>query len=182
MRKHIIVEGMDGSGKDTLIAELEKLFPQHRKHARASTSLGGPVADLATWTALDVRTMADQPPSIYNRHPLVSEPIYADYRGVNPGLKAPWTNLTWVHTYRRLASQHAVMVICHPPYSVLESNLERSGASSHMPGVLANRLELYKHYGAVVWPGPSVRYNYISAEPQTVADLIRRAYDWSPDL
>lgn len=175
MRKHIIVEGMDGSGKDTLIARLLELFPSHRPHTRASTSLGGPVDDLAMWTAMDVRTMGEQVPSIYNRHPLVSEPIYAPLRTVNVGLRSPWNNPLWITRYRRETSKHAVLVVCQPPYSTASDNLDKS---KHMPGVSENRVTLYLNYSGVMWPGPTIRYDYTVSTPEVLADLIRKSHDW----
>lgn len=175
MRKHIIVEGMDGSGKDTLISELLNLFPGHRPHTRASTSLGGPVDDLAMWTAMDVRTMGDQAPSIYNRHPLISEPIYAPLRTINPGLRPPWDNSLWQLRYRREASRHVVLVVCHPPYYITSENLDKG---EHMPGVSENRLTLYTNYATLMWPGPVIRYDYTVSKPDVLADLIRKSHDW----
>lgn len=178
-RKHIIVEGMDGSGKDTLINQLTEHFPTHALHERASTSLGGPVANLVDWTVWDVETMALQPASIYNRHPLVSEPIYADRRLGNPGLKPPWTMDAWLNDYRRMASDHCVLVICQPPYHVVSGNLERSGPEAHLAGVYQNRLDLFTDYALLVWPGPSIRYNYTTSNAQDLANIIRKAHDWA---
>lgn len=178
MRRHVIVEGMDGSGKDTLIASLQKLFSGHTLHDRASTSLGGPVPDLASWVVNDTNLMPALVPSIYNRHPLVSEPIYAPVREVNKGLTGVWTNQAWLTAMRREVSKHAVLVVCHPSYYVVSDNLIRSGRDAHMPGVMENRLHLYTEYATMVWPGPSIRYNYMTDTPDTLAELIRRAHDW----
>lgn len=177
MPRHIIVEGMDGSGKDTLISTLQSLFPFHLLHQRASTSLGGPVADLTNWTVLDVLTMSRQPPSIYNRHPLISEPIYATRRLVNPGLNPPWDNPEWLTTYSRLAAFHSVLVLCHPPFGVVSANLDKT-PDGHMPGVSENRKELHDAYSTLVWPGRSMRYDYTKDTPEDVAAIIRRTLDW----
>lgn len=174
MRKHIIVEGMDGSGKDTLIEKLQRFFPDHTLHRRASTSLGGPVADIAAWAATDVRTMDVQPKSIYNRHPLISEPIYAPYREVNNGLKPPWNNEVWVGTYRRLAAKEAVLVLCDPPFTTVRENLKRSGPDAHMPGVFGNMAHLWREYHTLVWPGTCIRYDYTVSAVEPLVSLIRR--------
>jgi hypothetical protein len=178
VHRHIIIEGMDGSGKDTLINRLSQLMPGHTLHKRASTSLGGPVADLAVWTATDVRTMADQPPSLYNRHPLVSEPIYAHIREVNGGLRPPWTNAVWVKTYQRLAADQALLVICQPPWAEVRKNLLRSGPDAHMPGVYSNAKTLYDAYANLLWPGAVVRYNYTTNSPETLVDTMRKVMAW----
>lgn len=174
MRKHIVVEGMDGSGKDTLIDSLRRFFPDHTLHRRASTSLGGPVADIAAWAATDIRTMDAQPKSIYNRHPIISEPIYAPYRQVNGGLKPPWTNPVWVGTYRRLMAVEAVVVVCQPSFEVVRENLKRSGPDAHMPGVLENMGFLYQAYAQLVWPGACIRYDYKTSSVEPLVSLIRR--------
>lgn len=182
MRKHIIIEGIDGSGKDTLIDQLVPLFPYHKLHPRASTSLGGPVPSLDQWTTDDVLSMFRQSPSIYNRHPLISEPIYAPLRQVNPGLVAPWDDSSWVDTYRRTAALHCVLVICDPAYRTVRENLEASGPDSHMPGVYENQKELYDRYRSLVWSGPTIRYDYTLNTAEALATVIRGSYDWDKDL
>lgn len=174
-RKHIIVEGMDGSGKDTLIYDLIDLFPDHTLHARASTSLGGPVPNVAVWTATDVTTMPKQAPSIYNRHPLISEPIYAPVRRVNPGLKPPWDSPAWVNAWARRAAPFCVVVLCQPPFIQIRSNLLRSGPMAHMPGVVENSWALYQRYALLTWPMSMIRYDYTRDSPAILAELIRKA-------
>jgi hypothetical protein len=150
-------------------------------HKRASTSLGGPVDDLELWTTTDVRTMGCQRPSIYNRHPLVSELIYGPIRAEKKILP-PFTDWEWVTKYRRDAAQHAVLVVCQPPYYVVQQNLHRSGPHAHMPGVYENQAKLYTEYRSLVWPGPIIRYDYRLSRPEILAALIRKTNEWSPDL
>lgn len=173
-RQHIIVEGMDGSGKDFLINQLLVLFPTHARHERASTSLGGPVANLAEWVTNDVTTMRDQPASIYNRHPLISEPIYADRRHVNTGLRGVWTSEAWIDACRRAAAPFCTLVICQPDWPTIKDNLTRSGEGAHMPGVLDHAEELYREYQNLVWPGPTIRYNYREDNIFVLGSLIRK--------
>ena len=161
--RHIIVEGPDGSGKDTLIGDLLRAFPDHTLHERASTSLGGPVANLAQWVARDVSTMAEQPPSIYNRHPLISELIYSQYR-TDPAKRgfssAEWSHLAWRNAMRKAASEHAIVVFCNPPYRVLRKTIVDQGPDAHMPGVFDNILDIYVDYRQHMWPGINIRYDY----------------------
>lgn len=174
MRRHIIVEGMDGSGKDFLIKQLIPLFPDHIPHERASTSLGGPVANLADWVVKDVTAMREQPPSIYNRHPLISEPIYAERRRVNTGLRGVWTSDAWIDAWRRAASPFCTLVICQPDFRTVRDNLIRAGESAHMPGVIDHMAELYTDYQTLMWPGPSIRYNYVTDTVDSLMSLIER--------
>lgn len=171
--RHIIVEGPDGSGKDTLIRDLLVLFPDHTLHARASTSLGGPVSDLARWVSRDVNTMDIQHPSIYNRHPLISELVYHRYRqGDQAGYRsAEWTHAAWRNAMRKHASKHAIVVFCQPPAHVVRKTVNQQGRDAHMPGVYDNILDIYTDYATHLWPGISIRYDYTK---DTVPDLIKK--------
>jgi hypothetical protein len=165
---------MDGTGKDGLINELMIQFsPQFQVHERASTSLGGPVANLADWVVADMHNMPTNPPYIYNRHPLISEPIYAPRRKINPGLRGVWRNPPWIDTYLRFAAQHCVLVICQPPFATVADNLLRSGADAHMPGVFEAAEELYKEYETFVWHGATIRYSYLRDSKESVARTIQ---------
>lgn len=158
--RSIIVEGMDGSGKDTLIRDLSAVYPAYMLHERASTSLGGPVADLSSWVARDAVRMEETGPWIYNRHPLISEPIYAPIRRVNPGLSGVWTNQGWLDAYRRIVASVSVVVVCQPPWETVRATLMAQGPDAHMPGVADNAPTLYEAYGMLLWPGRLVRYDY----------------------
>lgn len=158
--RHIIVEGPDGSGKDTLITSLLGHFPDHTLHERASTSLGGPVPNLAAWVAKDVATMAEQPPSIYNRHPLVSELIYWRYRTPKAHPSAEWSHRAWREAMRRGAAPYAIVVFCHPPYHVVRRTILDQGPDAHMPGVYDNILDIYTDYSMYMWPGINIHYDY----------------------
>lgn len=158
--RHIIVEGPDGSGKDGLIKRFASHFPTHRVHERASTSIGGPVADLETWLEDDMDTIDRDGPWIYNRHPLISEPIYAPIaRGVEP--QGLYAEPDWVAYNLAQMAEHAVMVWCLPPWNVVRHNV-LSGDVAHMPGVAAHIRTLYDAYrrGGWVWPGKAFYWDY----------------------
>jgi hypothetical protein len=172
-RRHVIVEGMDGSGKDTLIEELLSLMPELTLHARASTSLGGPLPNIEAWVVADTLAMEDSlPPSIYHRHPIISEPIYAPVRQVNPGLRGVWRNRVWINTYRSVISLHAVLVVCSPPFQVIQRNLLRD-PHAHMPGVIHHMAYLDQEYRTLMWPGVVIRYNYQNDRPRNLARTLR---------
>lgn len=173
MTRSIIVEGCDGSGKDTLINELLPIFTDHTLHARASTSLGGPVANLGEWVATDAVKMAETGPWIYNRHPLISEPIYGRIR---PGSEVaePFTNAAWISAYRRIVARECVVLICQPPYHAVKATVESQGPDAHMPGVYDNVLEIYTRYATFVWPGRVVRYNYAADSLGSLVSILRQ--------
>lgn len=158
--RSIIVEGMDGSGKDTLIKSLLGHYPDHTLHERASTSLGGPVPNLAEWVARDsMHLTKTKRPYIYNRHPLISEPIYGQYRPDKP-TEEMFTNASWIDAYRKIVADCSVLVVCQPPYHVVRNILQMQGPDAHMLGVYDNQLDIYSDYKRLVWPGRSIRYDY----------------------
>ncbi len=158
------MEGPDGGGKDTLISALRGTYTGHTLHERASTSLGGPVDNLAQWVEHDVLTMGSQPPSIYNRHPLVSELIYHRYRsGDRRGYPSPeWHQTRWRTLHRRTAANHAIYIVCLPPFHVLQDTVRKQGRNAHMPGVYENILSIYTDYRTHLWPGINITYDYTS--------------------
>jgi hypothetical protein len=171
---HFIIEGPDGSGKDTLIRELLTLMPDHTLHERASTSIGGPVANLAEWVSADIGTI-DQPPSIYNRHPLVSERIYAKYRRPPGYASLEFGHRGWVSAMQRRMSARSVMVLCLPPRDTVLDTVKRQGITAHMPGVYEHIGEIYDDYAEFTkpyWPGPIVRYDYTRMSPIEIAALL----------
>lgn len=164
MRRHIIVEGPDGSGKDTLIRNLKSFFPLHVLNQRASTSEGGPVENLEAWVMADLASMPTKPASIYNRHPLVSEYVYSDLRKINRGLRLPTGK--WIPDARRMAANNALLVICLPPFETVE---RQAWQGTHMPGVIENLPTIYSRYAAFAWPGVTIRYNRLRNDVETLA-------------
>lgn len=172
-RRHIIIEGMDGSGKDTLIDRLQALpfapFGQeYQLHPRASTSLGGPIDNLSDWVEHTNYRLPTTGPWMFNRHPLISELIYAPYRDINRGLSGKFTDKAWVANQQRILADHAVVVFVQPKYSAVETALRPLHWLRHMPGVWSNRQTLYNLYRNFMWPGVSIRWD---REYTSVIDL-----------
>lgn len=175
MKRHVIVEGPDGSGKDTLIQELLVALPNYVLHERASTSIGGPVKNLAEWVSNDVNTMEDQPRSIYNRHPLVSEKIYARYRQPPGHREVEWQYPTWVDAMKNYASNHCVLVMCQPPLAIVEAVIRTQGADAHMPGVAENIRQIYADYVTYFWPGYVIYYDWTQGNVRDLVAHIEKA-------
>lgn len=172
--RSVIVEGMDASGKDTLISKLTDWLPDHTLHERASTSLGGPVPNLAQWVEND-REFLDSD-WIYNRHPLISEPIYGKYRKGRP-TEDKFTDGVWLAEQRKILAEESVLVVCHIPYYMVRETLRRQGPDAHMPGVYDNQLDLWLAYLELPWPGPIVRYDYTQHTDDATRTLIEYAVE-----
>lgn len=174
MKQHVIIEGPDGGGKDTLIRELIPRMPGHTLHERASTSLGGPINDLAAWVAKDVSTLRTQPSSIYNRHPLISEHVYRRYRTNSQPTPPEFDNPAWVDAMTRTLARHALLVVCLPDWNTLRCVVRDQGPKAHMPGVYENIHKIYMDYTYIDyrWPHGYLVYNY--ADPnQSVDSLVQ---------
>ena len=152
----ILVEGVDGAGKTTLIQRLQYDFPQLKLHPRFAASLTGPLDNLAT------RVYEDQSELItgrwiYDRHPVISEYVYGQ---VIPAREVAREFLSpaMFHVYRRIVSESFV-IWCHPPFDFIKQNVE---AEEQMPGVVENLRKLYDAYAIqrVTWAGDSVSYDY----------------------
>jgi hypothetical protein len=167
---HIIVEGMDGTGKTTLIKSLVDRLGMVQ-HPKASTPLGGPVKDLDDW--VDYELLRRKEPGIYDRHPVISEPVYGTIvRGVLPGM---FNHPGWVRrsVNRLVRSGHAV-VWCVPPWDEVRANT--GDPSQHMVGVTANALMLYNTYRVLSrgwWPGDQYVYDYTCMTPENVLTWFR---------
>lgn len=164
----IILEGPDGSGKTTLLGQLENEFglPVNPK---ASDSVNGPVEDLVGWVDQDLYSWPSRSVALYDRHPLISEPVYGPVvRGhVDQRFLSRWFR----SSHDRLMSG-ALVVWCLPPFEVVADNVCGSGEEStqsrdekmskHMDGVAQSLDAIWTLYGLAVqsWRGTCMVYDY----------------------
>lgn len=146
----IVLEGMDGSGKSQLAQRLSNHL-NIPIHERASHSTNGPVDNLWEWVYNDVSEMASQPIAIYDRHPLISEYVYA------PILRGSLRDEFHTEQARRLLKRWAnnvFLIYCDPGIDEIYKNLTRL-PDEQMKGVTENISELYYSYKALItyWPG-----------------------------
>lgn len=136
----IILEGPDGAGKTTLLQDLLDTFPSIEEHERASTSMGGPVKDIFEWAVADVETWTVQPLSFYDRHPLISEPIYGTI--LRGGYDRRFDGHEG-HPIKQKLVHRALTVMCLPPISNVVNNVKHE---QQMDGVDGHITELYMAY------------------------------------
>lgn len=172
--RHLIVEGPDGGGKTRLIEALMARYPLTH-HEKASTSLRGPVKNLAAWVTDDIAKMdAFEAVNVYDRHPVISEPIYGRVARGNPQpgfttdrfgrpASSPWLSAQRLALYER-----TLVVWCIPTLEQCKSSVD---PERDMPGVTENIEEIYDWYRNAMasWGGPSIRYN-LNIYPREVQD------------
>jgi hypothetical protein len=138
----IILEGPDGAGKSTLLDQLIDAFPSIESHERASTSVGGPVDNIFDWALADVETWNMQPLSFYDRHPLVSEPIYGNL--LRGGVDERFGQPEGQQLYNKLHNR-ALIVYCLPQVSTVVKNV-RKNVKDQMSGVSDQIHSIYLAY------------------------------------
>lgn len=138
----IILEGPDGAGKTTLMEQLLDAFPSIEHHERASTSTGGPVDNIFNWAEADVETWPVQPLSFYDRHPLISEPIYGTILRGN--VDPRFGDVAGANLMHKLNSK-ALVVYCLPEFSTVFANIQKNEADQ-LSGVGENIWDIYESY------------------------------------
>lgn len=151
----IVVEGVDGSGKSSLVARLCHDL-QIPLHARASDSVEGPVKNLWRWAWDDVIHWEDQELSIYDRHPLVSEYIYGP---ITRGSMDPMFVGVESQSLYRVFRENCIIIFCDPDLEDIGRNVIKQ---PQMNGVLNNFNQLYWAYRAYfhLYSGFQIRWDY----------------------
>ncbi|AZS06611.1 thymidylate kinase [Mycobacterium phage JacoRen57] len=165
----IILEGPDGAGKTTLLQELQGHFPNMEQHPRFSTSLGGPIENLAEAVYKD--TVSRPTHFLYDRHPVISEYVYTFATG-RP-IRAAFLEDSMARVRSRVA-RHSLVIWCLPPFREVHRNVLRDN-EQQMDGVVANIRTIYDMYRMqrIMWPGRSVTFDYTN--PGTSWEVLRYA-------
>lgn len=141
----IIVEGMDGTGKTTLIQQLaHRLEVQPRKFVGSL----GPSDDyrsvlvnrtISEITELEVASAEGRPiKRLYDRFPLISEAVYGSVlRGHNcfGGLYYPLRG--------RLLALKTMIIYCRPDRDVIQTNVQQAPQMSGVPEHFRELLDAY---------------------------------------
>lgn len=141
----LIVEGPDGAGKSNLVKALVDNYGIEQG-PKASTTDGPLPLDMARWT----REYLQSPETkIYDRHPLISELIYAPalsraFNGGYQDLMDLSEMLEWFY------DQEPAIIYCLPPFEVVNRNvrMNHSPKVDHHRAVLNNLERIYALYGA----------------------------------
>lgn len=175
----LIIEGPDASGKGTLIEHIQKQWPRWTTEDRAADSLTGPRGYLDDYVdrAEVSMSLRSAYPHMYDRHPLISEPIYGPIIRGCMDSKNPTTNfndMTWMMKRYDFIRENCLVLFCLPPLKYVLNNLNAT-APGHMPGVVDNATRLYWQYHAMAaaWPKNIHVYDYTRQScKDTVVNLI----------
>jgi hypothetical protein len=176
--RHIIVDGPDGAGKTDLIRDLSNHLglPVHPRFVQSRTQ---PPDDLDQRVMDDLATPAFSDGYhtwIYDRHPLISEPIYGLV--VRGELLGRFQYPSWLDRMRATLADRCIVVWCLPPYAEVVSNVnpERDRAD-----VVPKIYDIYQAYqrSHKMWTGPFLVHDYTtapagSANRGTLISRIRR--------
>jgi GTPase SAR1 family protein len=138
----IILEGPDGAGKTTLLLNLLDEFPSIEQHEKASTPTGGPVDNIAQWAKDDIKSWPAQPLSFYDRHPMISEPIYGS---ILRGTYDKWFQGADAQRVGQKMMLQGLVVFCLPSIETVIENLD---AEEQLAGVEDNIGQLWGSYSA----------------------------------
>lgn len=154
----IVVEGPDGAGKTTLVKRILEDIPNLELQPRVVSKNAEAMVDLKQWVMDDLSKGFGS--RLYDRHRLISEPIYGPLlRGdMEPG----FDNTNWLsQQFRRFAAIEPVLIFCLPPGQTVLLNIIKSADEQPSSMDLGKSLSIYWLYRmeAARWMGAWV-YDY----------------------
>jgi hypothetical protein len=168
MYQNIIVEGPDGAGKTTLIDRYLSHFGHQASielHPKFADSLSGPPVGLDLLVDRDIHESTGRTRGfIYDRHPLISEPIYGPI--CRDSLPGNFNHDWWLKRNIRTVARMSVLVLCLPPYHLA---YKQAGEAGQMSGVMDNFPNIYNAYVQLGWPGVILRYDRTN---DTITDML----------
>lgn len=171
----IIIEGPDGAGKTSLARKLH--YQLDIPYApKASDSLEGPVKNICEWVDNDLLSWGSQPVKIYDRYPLISEPIYGP--ALRGGVPEQMTT-TWMRNRTNTFRSMSLVIWCLPPFVNVDENVSQS-EDNQMEGVAKNIDTIWSLYATAsnMWSGPGMIYDYTAGNTKPrdthMINLVRR--------
>lgn len=118
----IVVEGPDGSGKTTLIQQLQAKRPQLSVAPRVLSKDTQALVNLRDWVDHNLEK-GFQPTTIYDRHRLISDPIYR-FKIPGKSMDEDFYEPKWLATaHLKLRSISPIIIFCLPPLQTVLANL-----------------------------------------------------------
>lgn len=169
----ILLEGPDGGGKTTLLKAMVNRWDLDVMPRFASTH--GPKDDLMRLVYEDQISRGIKKCGIYDRHPLISEYIYAPItgRGIQPAFLWPSAR-----TMRHQLAHDVLLILCMPPLDVVEANVR---SSEQMEGVADNIKAIYEQYMllCITWPGKFMTHDYTRDESPVWSGVPLHVTEWN---
>lgn len=129
----IVVEGMDNTGKTTLVKKLAKEFDL--KIVKSPGPVDQGLENSLKWMRKTLENNDLQ--VIYDRYPLISERIYGPIIRKNDVL-APY----WIKLVRKFLDREPILIYCRPPID----DILNFGEREQMEGVVERAKELVELY------------------------------------
>lgn len=169
----IVVEGPDGAGKTTLIEKISRELdiPVADRVVGKDTKA---MVDLKQWTELN--TAQGFRRIIYDRHRLISEPIYGPILRDEP--EPGFNELLWLtRVMRRFYSCKPVLIYCLPPWQTVLSNVlhDRDNDNSAVEARISRIYSAYIARASIdtVHHFNTMIYDYTVHEAAPVVDRVR---------
>lgn len=116
----IIIEGPDGSGKTTLIRQIQEQYPDLQVAPRVVSKQTEAMVDMQEWVNINLSLGVQY--TLFDRYRLISEFIYGPIlrKEQQPG----FTSMTWAwHSLRRFQQLRPLIIYCMPPLEVVMQNI-----------------------------------------------------------
>lgn len=165
----LIVEGPDGAGKTTLIQRLsdELGWPVSEKVVDSQTNA---MVDLEAWVDENLRRGFQR--TIFDRHRLISEPIYGPILRGRP--RGAFSDLVWLQKRQwLLRAVNPILVWCLPPFEVVRNNIVEDPDNERVAPHIEEIYWLYFHAATQWRANRSVFYDYTFDSATVTVDLIR---------
>lgn len=191
--RHVIIEGPDGAGKSTLVKYLSGVcdLPVARRISDSIQGVRGKNlaryvdGDMGQWAnyrsadpVINRSAFSDMstptPSRIYDRYPLISEPIYGLH--VRKSTQVEFGTNWYRDAWQKFLAHDPLVIFCLPPYDEVAKHVH---PDRDMDGVWRNINGLYQAYRmeALKYPGTTIVYNYTVHKPGHLVDAVMRTIE-----
>ena len=168
----IIVEGVDNSGKTTLIHQIQSAVNLPSEHSPSKLIIDGHIEEWLLW--IEWTLVSEAASYIFDRHPIISEPIYGPVlRNINL--------LSTTDYLERLLKTQPMIIFCDPPKHVIleRPKEEMENVQENIPTLIIRYrrfMTLLDKQGFFV-----LRYDYTKNRPDVIIrQVIRHASEKPP--